>query len=136
MKGKRWGMEPPRRIVFVCLHGAAKSVIAAAYLQRLAEARGLNILATPVGIDPERGVPPEVVCALLRDGIDVNGHRPRRGTREAFAGAWRVVSFGCDLGPTAPAGLVPLRWDDVPPVADGFEAARDAIVSRLGRLLD
>jgi hypothetical protein len=32
--------------------------------------------------------------------------------------------------------LVPLRWDDVPPVADGFEAARDTIVSRLGRLLD
>jgi hypothetical protein len=36
----------------------------------------------------------------------------------------------------APAGLVPLRWDDVPPVAKGFEAARDAIVSRLRSLLD
>jgi arsenate reductase (thioredoxin) len=50
-------MEPARNIVFVCLHGAAKSVIAAAYVQRLAESRGWNIRATSVGIDPEPEVP-------------------------------------------------------------------------------
>ncbi len=129
-------MEPERTIVFVCLHGAAKSVVAAAYAQRLAEARGLNIRATAAGIDPEPEVPPPVVDALLTEGIDVRRHRPRAVTRGELAGAWRVVSFGCDLGHVAPPGLTPVRWDDIPPVSEGFEAARDALVARIGRLLD
>ena len=129
-------MPPDRTIVFVCLHGAAKSVVAAAYFQRLAEARGLKIRATSAGIDPEPQVPSTVVDALFHEGVDVRHHRPRAVTRGELAAAWRVVTFGCDLGHVAPPGLTPIRWDDVPPVSEGFEAARDAIVARIGRLLD
>lgn len=129
-------MEPARNVVFVCLHGAAKSVIAAAYLPRLAESRGSNIRAISVGIDPAPEVPSPVVEALLKEGIDVSHFRPRRGTRAELAVAWRVVSFGCDLGDLVPEGVIPIRWDDVPLVSDGVEAARDAIVARLATLLD
>ena len=129
-------MPPDRTIVFVCLHGAAKSVVAAAYFQRLAEERGLKIRATPAGIDPEPQVPSTVVDALLHEGVDVRHYRPRAVTRGELAAAWRVVTFGCDLSHVAPPGLTPIRWDDVPPVSEGFEAARDAIVARIGRLLD
>ncbi len=129
-------MPPDRTIVFVCLHGAAKSVVAAAYFQRLAEARGLKIRATSAGIDPEPQVPSTVVDALFHEGVDVRHYRPRAVTRGELAAAWRVVTFGCDLGHVAPPGLTPIRWDDVPPVSEGFEAARDAIVARIGRLLD
>ena len=130
-------LDPAERtVVFVCLHGAAKSVIAAAYLRRLAGELGLDVGATSAGIDPEPEVPPKVAEALLKDGIDVRHVLPRRVTRAELMTAWRVVSFGCDLGHVAPLTLAVARWDDVPAVSDGFVAARDAIVARVRRLLE
>ena len=129
-------MPAGRTVVFVCLHGAAKSVIAGAYLNRLSVERGLDIRAGAAGIEPEPEVPSQVREGLRRDGLDVGPHRPRRVTRRALASAWRIVSFGCDLSHVAPPGRAVERWDDVPPVSDDFPAARDAIVARVTRLLD
>ena len=129
-------MASVRSIVFVCLHGAAKSVIAATYLNRLCSERGLNIRATAAGIEPEPEVQPHVCEGLRHEGLDVRDYRPRRVTPEELAAAWRVVSFGCDLGEVAPSNLAVERWDDVPLVSDGFGAARDAIAARVHKLLD
>ena len=81
-------------MVFVCRHGSAKSLIAAEYLQRLAERHGLDLRATAAGLEPDVEIPATVITGLLEDGIDVRGGRPCRVTREALAGAWRVVAFG------------------------------------------
>jgi arsenate reductase (thioredoxin) len=129
-------MSSTHTVVFVCLHGTAKSVIAATYMNRLSAERGLNIRATAVGMEPEPDVPPHVRKGLLRDGLDVRHYRARRVTHEALAAAWRVVSFGCDLSHVAPPGLAVVRWDDVPLVSDGFPPARDAIVRRVRQLLE
>ena len=129
-------MPSSRTVVFVCLHGAAKSVIAAAHLNRLSAERGLAIRATAAGVEPEPEIPRPVREGLLREGLDVGHHRPRSVTPEELAAAWRVVSFGCDLSQVAPPALAVERWDDVPLVSDGFPAARDAIVRRVQRLLD
>ena len=129
-------MSATRTVVFVCLHGAAKSVIAAAQLNRLSAERGLDIRATAAGVEPEPEIPPRVREGLLQEGLDVRHHRPRSVTPEELGAAWRVVSFGCDLSRVAPPGLAVERWDDVPLVSDGFPAARDAIVRRVRRLLD
>ena len=125
-----------RTVAFVCWHGAAKSVIAAAYLNRLAAERGLSLHATSAGTEPDPEIPPGVLAGLLRDGIDVRGRWPRLVTREALAAAWRVVAFGCDLDGLAPPGTPVIRWDDVPAVSDGFERARDVIAARLPGLLE
>ena len=129
-------MSSTRTVVFVCLHGAAKSVIAASYLNHLSAERGLNIRATAVGLEPESEVPPNVREGLLQEGLDVSRHRPRAVTVEELATAWRVVSFGCDLGRVAPPGLAVERWDDVPLVSDGFLPARDTIARQVRQLLD
>lgn len=128
-------MEPTRRVLFVCLHGSGKSLIAAEYFRRLAVERGLDIGAISAGIDPDLQIPRPVVKGLLRDGIDVRGRIPQQVTRQDLANAWRMVSFGCDLVEMAPPGLTIERWDDVPAAAEDFRAARDAIVTRLQRLL-
>lgn len=128
--------RPTRTVVFVCAHGAAKSVIAAAYLDRLARERGLNVSARAAGTDPDPEVAPAAARGLLEDGIDVRGLRPRRVTRDELAGAWRIVSFGCELTDLAPPGRAIERWDDVPPVSTDFRAARETIAARVGRLLD
>jgi len=123
-----------RTILFVCLHGAAKSVIAASHCQRLASEAGLEIRATFAGTEPDAEIAPAAAAGLRAEGMDVGDHRPHRVTPEEIARAWRVVSFGCDLEALAP-GFRPERWDDVPAVSDGYRAARDAIVTRLPGLL-
>lgn len=129
-------MPPTRTIVFVCLHGAAKSVVAASYCRRLAAARGLDVDAAAAGVEPEPEVTPAVVSGLLDDGIDLENYRPHEVTRDELSRAWRIVSFGCDLEHLVHPGKHVIRWDDVPPVSEGFDAARDAIVGRVQRLLD
>lgn len=129
-------MDRSARVVFVCLHGAAKSVIAAAHFRRLAAERGLAADAIAVGAEPDPEVTPAAAAGLLAEGIDVRGHRPRRLTPDDLAGATRVVSFGCDLDGLAPPGATVERWDDVPAVSEGFPAARAAILRRLPGLID
>lgn len=124
------------QVVFVCLHGAAKSVIAAAYWNRLADERGIHMRATAAGIEPEPGIPSAVREGLRADGLETGDIRPRPVSRQELRSAARVVSFGCDLSDVAPRGRYVERWDDVPAVSDGFAAARDAIVARLRRMLD
>jgi arsenate reductase len=128
-------MSTSPSVLFVCLHGAAKSVLAAADLHRLAADRGLDIAADWAGTEPDPEIAPGVVAALRAEGIDLGGRRPRRVTAADTAGADRVVAFGCDLGEATPA--VPVeRWDDVPAVSDDLPAARAAIRRHLDRLLD
>jgi protein-tyrosine-phosphatase len=123
------------RVLFVCLHGAAKSVLAAARFERLAARRGLRATADFAGTEPDPEIAPRVVKELAAEGVDLRGRRPRPVTAADVATATRIVSFGCDLatlGPRAPVD----RWDDVPAVSDGYETARDAIDRRLARLVD
>jgi protein-tyrosine-phosphatase len=98
-------------ILFVCPHGAAKSVLAAADLERPARARGLAARAEFAGAEPDREIAPRVLAELLAEGVDLGGRRSRRVTREDVAGA-------------------------APAVSDDFRKARAAIQSRLARLLD
>ena len=129
-------MKTPPFVLFVCLHGSAKSVIASQYFRRLAAERGVDVEVNSAGTEPDPAIPPGVVRGLLGDGIDVSGLRPRPVTRKDLARASRVVAFGCDLGETPTPGTPIERWDDVPAVSEDFKKARDAIVVRVSRLLD
>jgi protein-tyrosine-phosphatase len=125
-----------QKVLFVCLHGAAKSVLAAADFERLAKERRLPIAAESAGTEPDPEIAPKVLAALKAEGVDLTGHKPRLVTREMAAGAMRVIAFGCALGDAAPEGSKVEQWEDVPNVSDGLPAARAAIRERLERLLD
>jgi len=124
------------KVLFVCLHGSAKSLIAAEYFNRLAAARGLGARATSAGTEPDDVIPPRVAQGLREDGIDVGGRRPRRPTPADVEGTAVVVTFGCDLGELASRASRIERWDDVPAVSEDFNRARDVIVTRVVRLLE
>ena len=125
-----------QKVLFVCLHGAAKSVLAAADFERLAKERRLPIAAESAGTEPDPEIAPKVLAALKAEGVDLSGQKPRLVTREMAAGATCVVAFGCTLGVATPEGAKVEQWEDVPNVSDGLPAARAAIRERLERLLD
>ncbi len=62
-------VQPPRSILFMCPHGAAKSVLASAYFQRLARERGLNVRVTTAGTEPDAQIAPAVASHLAAAGI-------------------------------------------------------------------
>ena len=125
-----------QKVLFVCLHGAAKSVLAAADFERMAKARGLPISAESAGTEPDAEIAPSVLAALKAEGVDMAGRTPRLVTREMVAGASRVVAFGCGLGAAAPDGAMIEQWENVPAVSAGLPAARAVIREHLERLLD
>ena len=129
-------MNTTRSILFACLHGAAKSVLAAADFGRLAAERGLAITADAAGTEPDPEIAPGVVAALRAEGLDLGQQRPRRVTAAETARAERVVTFGCELGEAMPAAVPVERWDDVPAVSENLPLARAAIRRHLDRLLD
>lgn len=129
-------MPESTRVLFVCLHGAAKSVIAAEYLRLLAARRGIRIETSAAGVEPDVEIPPTVVSALLDEGVDVRGRRPIGLQGEMLERANRVVSFGCDLSGVTSGDTVVTEWMDVPAVSDDYTTARDEIVRRVTLLLD
>ena len=122
-------------VLFVCLHGSAKSLIAAEYFNRLASTRGLPARATSTGTEPDDAIPPRVTQGLGADGIDVQGRQPRRPTQADVDGSVVVVTFACDLGDLASRAPRIERWDDVPAVSEDFKRARDVIVTHVTTLL-
>ena len=126
---------PTKTVLFVCLHGAAKSVLAAADFERLARERGLDARAASAGTEPDPEIAPRVLTELRAEGVDLRGRRPQRVTRADVERAWRVVAFNCDLGELAAAGPRVEQWE-VPAVGEDFGKARAAIDARLVRLLD
>lgn len=129
-------MSESTRVLFVCLHGAAKSVIAAEHLRLLAARRGIRIETSAAGVEPDVEIPPTVVSSLLAEGVDVRGRQPTGVQREMLERADRVVSFGCDLSDVTPGGTVVTEWTGVPAVSDDYATARDEIVRRVTTLLD
>jgi arsenate reductase (thioredoxin) len=123
-------------VLFVCLHGSAKSLVAMEHFNRLAAEEQLPLRAVSAGIEPDEAVPPEVVAGLAGDGFEVSGRTPQRVTSDSLARAAAVVSFGPDLAGLAPPGLAIEQWDDMPAVSDDYATARDAIRARVAMFID
>jgi len=124
----------PPTVLFVCEHGAAKSVIAAAEFDRLARQRGLSWRASFRGTNPEPAIAPSVAAALAHDGLQVQG-QPSPVTAAEVESATQVVTFSTKLPFTASKGNV-REWNDVPPVSADLNTAREDIRRRVALLMD
>jgi protein-tyrosine-phosphatase len=126
----------PPTILFMCPHGAAKSVLASAYFQRRAKERGLNVRVESGGTEPDATVSPAVAAHLKGQGYSIPVTKPRKVSPEEYAAADIVISLGCDLGALPqPRGRL-VRWDDVPAPSDGLAAADEVIRKRVDALVE
>ena len=134
-RGQSAPVEPPA-VLFMCPHGAAKSILASAYFERLAKERGLNVRVDSAGTDPDPTVSPAVAAHLKRQGYAAPKSTPRKATPTDIESADVVISIGCDLSglPEGQGKLV--RWDDVPPLSEDFARADEAIRKRVIELVE
>lgn len=127
-------MSPISKIIFVCEHGAAKSIIAAAYFNKLAQEENLDIRAIARGTHPDEELSPKAIAGLQEDGLTPTEAIPTKLTQEEIESAQQIVSF-CELPEEySPKGVIE-HWSDVPPVSDSYQASRDAIVERIHNFL-
>ena len=123
-------------VLFVCVHNAGRSVMAEAFLKRVA---GDRYRAMSAGTDPADHPHPEVVSAMKEVGIELDSSRGRLLTQEMAERADLVIGMGCAVEETCPALTVPLEdWALDDPKGKSPEevaAIRDEVSSRVEELV-
>jgi protein-tyrosine-phosphatase len=127
--------EPPAvgTVLFVCEHGSAKSVVAAAHFNRIAANRGLPFRAISRGTVPDAEMAPAAVKGLLGDGLKPDDPAPTKLEQSDLDAAVRVVTF-CDLPPELEVAAPIERWE-VLPVSTEYARSRDAMLAHIEQLL-
>ena len=123
-------------VLFVCIHNAGRSQMAAGYLRHLGAGR-VEVLSA--GSAPAGSVNPVAVQAMAEEGIDIAAEQPKILTTDAVKTSDVVVTMGC--GDTCPfyPGKRYEDWVLDDPAGQGIEAVRpirDEIRRRIEALLE
>jgi protein-tyrosine-phosphatase len=122
-------------VLFVCVHNAGRSQMAAGYLSHLA---GDRVTVLSAGSQPAEQVNPVAVQAMAEEGIDIAGETPKLLSGSAVQESDVVITMGCgDTCPIYP-GKRYEDWVLDDPAGQGIEAVRpirDEIRARVERLL-
>ena len=128
-------MTAVAEVLFVCVHNAGRSQMAAALLERHANGR---VVVRSAGSAPADDVDPVVRVAMSEVGIDLSRERPKRLTADAVDAADVVVTMGCgDACPVVP-GKRYFDWDLPDPAGKSLaevRAIRDEIDARVRGLI-
>lgn len=126
---------PLASVLFVCVHNAGRSQMAAGFLSRLA---GDRIEVRSAGSIPGEQVNPAAVEAMREVGVDIVGRQPKLLTTEAVQASDYVITMGCgDACPVFP-GKKYLDWALEDPAGKGVESVRpirDEIKARVENLI-
>ncbi|PZE64687.1 heat-shock protein HtpX [Curtobacterium sp. MCPF17_018] len=122
-------------VLFVCVHNAGRSQMAAGFLQHLADGR---VDVRSAGSEPADQLNPVVVAAMLEEGIDIRNEQPARLSTDAVRTADVVITMGCgDACPVFP-GKRYEDWELTDPAGldlDAVRPIRDDVRARVQDLL-
>ena len=129
------GMTTKASVLFVCVHNAGRSQMAAGFLKHLA---GDRVEVRSPGTAPGEKVNPSAVEAMAELGIDISQNFPKKLTDEAVKDSDYVITMGC--GDTCPffPGKTYLDWVLDDPAGQGVEAVRpirDAVRKHVEELI-
>jgi protein-tyrosine-phosphatase len=129
------GINNQKTVIFICDHGAYKSVVAAAAFNKLAREQGLNMKAIARGVAPGREIAANALNGLKQDQFSEITQVPRKISKEELAEATYVVAF-CSL----PAGYKqPLSfedWNQIPLVNGNYPGFRDSVLPHVKLLIN
>lgn len=125
-------------VLFVCVHNAGRSQMAAGYLQHLA---GDRVQVLSAGTEPKEQVNPSAIVAMAEEGIDIAHSTPKVLTTESVQDSDYVITMGCgDACPFFP-GKTYLDWplsdpagkgvDEVRPIRDEIRAKVEALIAEI-----
>ena len=125
-------------VLFVCVHNAGRSQMAAGYLQALA---GDRIQVLSAGTQPKDQVNPSAIEAMAEEGIDIANNVPKVLSDETVKDSDYVITMGCgDACPFFP-GKTYLDWplndpagkgvDEVRPIRDEIRAKVEALIAEI-----
>ncbi|KAL2785918.1 phosphotyrosine protein phosphatase I superfamily [Aspergillus keveii] len=125
-------MSKKPTVLFVCIHSAGRSQMAAGYLTHLA---GDTIDVLSAGSVPANSINPRVVEAMLEEGIDLANEIPKVLTADAVQRSDVVITMGC--GDACPffSGKRYLDWKLDDPAGQGLDAVR-AVRDEIRRLVE
>ena len=128
-------MTQTSSVLFVCIHNAGRSQMAAGFLKHLA---GDRIEVRSAGTEPGDKVNPAAVEAMAEEGIDISVNFPKKLTDEAVKESDYVITMGC--GDTCPyfPGKTYLDWPLDDPAGQGVDAVRpirDAVRAKVECLI-
>lgn len=127
--------DPQKTVLFLCVHNAGRSQMAAAYTQSIAQGR-VRVLSG--GSDPAASVNPIAVEAMREVGIQIDDHVPAKWTMDDLEAADVIITMGCgDTCPVLP-GKRYVDWALDDPAGQDLGAVRvirDAIEQRVQALL-
>ncbi len=129
-------MSDKPSVLFVCVHNAGRSQMAAAYTTALSDGQ---VEVRSAGSEPADRVNPAAVAAMAEEGIDITAEQPKVLTTDAVRDSDVVITMGCgDTCPIFP-GKRYEDWVLDDPAGQGLDAVRpirDAIRARVRTLLD
>jgi protein-tyrosine-phosphatase len=125
-------------VLFVCVHNAGRSQMAAGYLRALA---GDRIQVFSAGTEPKDQINPSAIAAMSEEGIDIANNSPKVLTIEDVKESDYVITMGCgDACPFFP-GKTYLDWplddpagkgvDDVRPIRDEIRSKVEALIAEI-----
>jgi arsenate reductase len=125
-------------VLFVCVHNAGRSQMAAGYLQSLA---GDRIQVLSAGTQPKDQVNPSAIEAMAEEGIDIANNVPKVLSDETVKDSDYVITMGCgDACPFFP-GKTYLDWplndpagkgvEEVRPIRDEIRAKVEALIAEI-----
>jgi len=133
-KGAPTVAEKPM-ILFVCVHNAGRSQMAAGYAQALG---GDRVEIRSAGSEPADQINPNAIAVMAEEGIDITGNAPKILTTDAVRESDVVITMGCgDTCPIFP-GKRYEDWELTDPAGQPIEVVRevrDDIKSRVEALL-
>jgi arsenate reductase len=113
-----------KTVLFICVHNSGRSQMAEAYFNQMAKGKARAISA---GSQPADRVNPTVAEAMLEEGIDIRGNKPRLLTHEMMEGIDRAVTMGCENA----CPYTTVRTEDW-----GLEDPKDKPIERVRKIRD
>lgn len=114
-------MKKNPTVLFVCVHNAGRSQMAAGYLKHLA---GDRVQILSAGSIPAESINPIAIAAMLEEGIDISGAQPKLLTDETVELSDVVITMGCGDACKFYPGKRYEDWKLEDPAGQGIESVR------------
>lgn len=125
-------------ILFLCIHNAGRSQMAAAFARQFG---GERVVVHSAGSEPGERLNPAVVSAMREKGLDISNQAPKRLTDEMGRTADVIVTMGCGDECPVHLGKKYVDWDltdpagrpleEVRPIRDEIESRVEALIAEL-----